>query len=262
MDYSISFAQKSDELSLKRLFLNCFDDTLGFVNMFFSHHFVPENTVCVYLDDKIIGQTHLLSCSVNGRQCFYIYGVCVDAEYRNKGIGKAMLEYICRECEKRGFSVLLHPQNEGLFDFYYKCGFSPCGFWKEETITPSGEPCDLTPIDAAEYKEIRDERFKNKNPLVWDEVSVEYALYQEAFFGFTAYKTEKGDIVLAGCEDGETYIKETTAEGDELIRVAAAVQKKLGGETVRVLLPGKETDTPCGFGVGAPANIYMNLLLD
>ena len=34
MEYSVSFAQRSDELELKRLFLNCFDDTLGFVNMF------------------------------------------------------------------------------------------------------------------------------------------------------------------------------------------------------------------------------------
>lgn len=262
MDYTISFALAQDELPLKRLFLNCFDDTLGFVNMFFSHHFVPENTVCVKKDDKIIGQTHLLSCTVAGKQCFYIYGVCVDAEYRNNGIGKAMLAFIAKECKKRGFPVLLHPQNEGLFSFYEKCGFSPCGYWKEITVEPKGTPCKLYPVAPSEYKLIRDTKFSNETPLIWDGSSVEYALYQEAFFGFTAYKTENGDIVLAGVDDGETCIKETTAAENELESIAAAVKEKLGGETVHVLLPGNKGDTPCGFGAGIGESIYMNLLLD
>ena len=262
MNYSISFAQKSDELALKRLFLNCFDDTLGFVNMFFEHHFVPEDTVCVYLDERIIGQAHFLSCAVGDKPCFYIYAVCVDAEYRGQGIGRAMLEFIKRECLRRDSGALLHPQDEDVFSFYRKCGFTPCGFWKISPVAPCGESAELLPVTAAEYSTLRKRDFPNESTLLWDDDAVAYALSQETFFGYTAYKTETDYIVLCGAENGEVYVKETTAPETEWPRIAAAVNGKLGGEETLFLQKGGEDDRLCGFGFNVRTDIYMNLLLD
>ncbi len=265
---SVSLAQKKDEVELKRLFLNSFDDTLGFVNMFFLHHFVPENTAVAYCGEKIVGQAHMLPCIALGKPCFYVYGVCVNAEHRGQGIGLRMLEFVKTEAQRRGGAVLLHPAETSLFHFYEKAGMKPCGAWCICDLPADAAPCELRAVTPQEYKEIRDKAFAEKNGLVWDLPSVEYALMQETFYGLSYYKIctqNRTDIVLCGQSGGEPYIKETTARGEQLLAVAAAVAKKLGGESVKARLPGDAAlgeRQICGYGTGLEKDVYMNLLLD
>ncbi len=268
MQISVSLAQKKDEVELKRLFLNSFDDTLGFVNMFFSHHFVPENTAVAYCDEKIVGGAHMLPCVALDAPCFYIYGVCVDIEHRGQGIGLHLLEFIKNEAKKRGAAVLLHPADSTLFRFYEKAGLYPCGEWRICDLPADTTPCELRAVTPQEYKEIRDTLFAEKNALVWDLPAVEYALMQETFYGLSYYKIcgeDRTDIVLCGLSGGEPFIKETTAEGERLAAVASAVARKLGGESVKARLPvdaelGEKQ--VCGYGIGLEKDVYMNLLLD
>ena len=267
MEYSVSFAQRSDELELKRLFLNCFDDTLGFVNMFFEHHFIPENTVAIYCDEGIVGEAHMLPCAADNKDCLYIYGVCISPAHRMQGLGTRMLEFMKKEAEKRNAALLLCPQSEDVIPFYEKSGFSLCARYSLREMTPEGEAAEFFEVDAEEYKELRDSRFASCRPLVWDTDAVEYALRQETFFGFSAYKTEingRRDVVLCGNDDGTVLIKETTAEGEALKRIVSAVSKKYGAESVTVRLPfdGEASGEVCGYGYGAEGDIYMNLLLE
>lgn len=268
MEYSIAFAQRRDELALKRLFLNCFDDTLGFVNMFFSKHFVPENTVAVYCGEDIVGEAHMLPCSVGERDCLYIYGVCISPLHRMKKLGSRMLEFMKAEAERRGCALLLHPQSDGVVAFYEKSGFSVCGRWSEITVHPTAAAADLRPASAAEYKAVRDSMFADFRPLVWDEASVKYALMQETFFGFSAYKctlSGREHIVLCGMDEGRLYIKETTVPVGELDAVAAALAEKYGTDNINVRLPFDPRvgeSSVCGLGFGIDGDIYMNLLLE
>lgn len=264
----ISFARLSDELKLKRLFLNCFDDTLGFVNMFFSEYFIPENTLVAQENGRAVGLCFLLPCRAEERPCFYIYGVCVDGEYRGRGIGKQLVEAAVQCARQRGGACLLHPEDSTLFSFYEKAGLSPCAYIRKLNITPSGGGVTLYPVTAQEYKDIRDRSFSDCNPVTWDASSVGYALTQETFFGGTSYKFEcdgKEGIVLCGRTGGEPFIKETTADPEQLSRLCAAVQKKLGGEEVRVWLPdsaGVGERTVTGYGAGFENDVYLNLMLD
>ena len=267
MEYSVSFARRSDELELKRLFLNCFDDTLGFVNMFFEHHFIPEDTVAVYCDEGIVGEAHMLPCSAKGKDCLYIYGVCISPAHRMQGLGTRMLEFMKKEAKKRNAALLLCPQSEDVIPFYEKAGFSLCGRFTLREMTPAAPAAELMPVEAEEYKCLRDRHFAPYRPIIWDADAVGYALRQETFFGFSAYKTEidgRVDIVLCGNDDGTVLIKETTAEGEALEKIVSAVAKKHGAESVAVRLPydGRSPFSVCGYGVGTEGEIYMNLLLE
>lgn len=264
MDLYIKTAQKSDETALKRLFLNSFDDTLGFVNMFFSHHFNPDCTLCAYSGDRIVGEAHLLPCKIGGTDAFYAYGICVDAELRGNGIGKQIMCAIKDFGEKQNAAIVLHPENADLFAFYENAGFYPCGEWCFENHTTTAPPAALLPCSATEYNAIRNTHFENA--LIWDDSAVEYALTQETFFGVSAYKVEsdsRTDIVLCGKDADGAFIKETTASEKTLPAIVSAVAKKYACTDVRVLLPGGNGEKViCGYGFNAPKNIYMNLLLD
>ncbi len=265
MDISVSFATSDELLALKRLFLNSFDDTLGFVNMLFSHHFIPENTVVARDGDRIVGEALILPCRAEGRDCYYIYGVCVDCDYRGGGIGSKIVSFAKDTALSRGGACLLHPENEGLFAFYEKLGFLPCSYIKKVTVTPTVPPLELLAVSAEEYTSLRDSLFKKNNPVYWDQDAVEYALTQETFFGakYYKYKTESGfGIVLCGKDSGETFIKETSAVGEELNALCSAVLNVFGGEEVSVFLPGKKGDTTVALGCGFSQDVYINLMLD
>ena len=264
MDPLIKTAKKSDETALKRLFLNSFDDTLGFVNMFFAHHFNPDYTICAYDGDRIVAEAHLLPCKIGDAPAFYAYGICVDAALRGNGIGKRLMEAIKDFAKKENAAIVLHPENSNLFSFYENAGFYPCAEWCFVTKQASATDCILSPVTAAEYNAIRNQHFENA--LIWDDNSVEYALSQETFFGLSHYKVtteNRTDIVLCGKDSDGVFIKETTANGDSLPDIVSAVANKFDSDNVRILLPsGDGEKVICGYGFNAPKNIYMNLLLD
>ena len=255
----------SDELTLKRLFLACFDDTLGFVNMFFAHHFVPENTMVCEVKGKTVGLAFLLPCTAEEKPCYYIYGVCVSPDMRGRGIGTALLDYAKDTAAKRGARVLLLPENESLFTFYEKAGFSPCSYYKKQVFTAGGEMAEFRSIAADEYNAFRNEGLKSLNPVLWDTESVEYALAHETFFGGRAYKFcyggEEG-IVLCTRDGGENYIKETTASSEALPAVAAAAIKIFGGDEITAIIPTDESGSPYAYGIGFSRPVYLNLMLD
>ncbi len=264
----ISFANINDEFKLKRLFLNCFDDTLGFVNMFFEHYFSPDTTLVAEQENEAVGLLFMLPCEAENRPCFYVYGVCVSADFRGRGIGTELINAAKRIASERGGNIILHPEDSTLFPFYEKAGLVPSAFLREATVTPEGEAATLFPITASEYKDLRDGAFCSEGAIIWDTQAVEYALLQETFFGGTTYRFEtenQSGIVLCGRTDGEPFIKETSASLSALPQVCAAVQKKLGGDTVRVWLPDSaplgERKT-VGYGSGFSSPVYLNLMLD
>ncbi|MBR3593340.1 MAG: GNAT family N-acetyltransferase [Clostridia bacterium] len=266
---SINFRPSTpkDELSLKRLFLNCFDDTLGFVNMFFEHHFVCENTLLAEEDDRMVGMAFLLPCEVENAPCFYIYGVCVASDRRGEGIGTRLLNYAVNVAENRGARVLLLPENESLFPFYEKAGFSPCAYYKKVVFEgcDTAEAAELFEVSSEEYKALRDKGFEGRRPVIWDRSSIEYALLHETFFGGRAFKYKVGEeegVLLCVRDGGESFIKETSASDRALPLVAAAAQKAFGGDKITALLPGDRFDRPYAYGIGFTQPVYLNLMLD
>ncbi len=264
MATAIRTANEKEELRLKQIFLNCFDDTLGFVNMFFEHHFIPENVIVAEKDGAVVGLLFLLPCAAGEKPCYYIYGVCVIPEERGKGIGSELLSAALGIAEKRGASVLLKPEDETLFPFYEKAGFSPCSHHNEMIFGNADSPAVLKPITAEEYYSLREEGFSGSSFISWDESAVSFALSHEIFFGGKPYKWVVGDkcgIVLFVRDGVKTIIKETTARGDELSAVAAAGMKLFSDEQVYYYAPA-DSGTPYAYGVGFSEPVYLNLMLD
>jgi len=265
MSVTMRSAVARDELKLKQLFLNCFDDTLGFVNMFFEHHFVPENAIVAEKDGKIIGLTFLLPCSAEGKLCYYIYGVCVDPAERGMGVGKELLRFAIDKAKERGALVLLKPENKELFAFYEKVGFSPCSYYREEVIAPGEKAAEFFDISEEEYLELRNKGLEGKNAVIWDKESIEYALSHEIFFGGRVYRyrTENEEGIVLFIRDGiKTVIKETTASREALPAIVAAGIKVFGGEDATVLFPSDEGGIPYACGIGFKNLVYLNLMLD
>ncbi len=265
MNISFRTATASDELTLKRLFLACFDDTLGFVNMFFANHFIPENTLLAECDGRTVGLSFLLPCEAEGAPCFYIYGVCVSPDMRGQEIGKSLLSFACQTAKERGARVLLMPQEPSLFPFYEKAGFSPCSFYEKKVFSANSEAAEFSSITAEEYTAIRNTALQRLNPVIWDTESVDYALTHETFFGGRAYKFHFGDeegIVLCTRDGGTTYIKETSASEEALPAVAAAAIKIFGGDEITAILPTDESGSAYAYGIGFTRPVYLNLMLD
>ncbi len=261
---NIRFAKRDDEIALKQLFLNCFDDTLGFVNMFFAHHFVPENTLVAQKNGKAIGLLFLLPCSAMDELCYYVYGVCVAPNERGAGIGSALISHAAAIAKSRGARVILKPENRSLFAFYEKAGFSPCAYLKEESFA-GGKAAELLDVTAEEYCSLRSRTLQKHNPILWDESAVDYALTHETFFGGRAFKYRyRGSegIALFAKSGADTILKETDAEGEALAAVAAAGQKIFGGDSVLALLPAGKDSTPYAVGIGFREPVYLGLMLD
>lgn len=76
----------------------------------------------VYDEDRPIGAGRLRDLNGYGK----VERVCIDATYRNKGVGKLLMDAIELDGKKRGFkSFKLNAQTHAS-DFYIKLGYKIC----------------------------------------------------------------------------------------------------------------------------------------
>ncbi len=78
--------------------LRSIDDSKEGITRFLERN--KGNSVVAVLDDKIVGT---ILCGHDGRQAAF-YHVCVDQEYRMRGIGKSMAVRAIQELQKDGIS--------------------------------------------------------------------------------------------------------------------------------------------------------------
>ena len=80
---------------IKGFSIRSIDDSREGVERFLQRN--PETSVVAVEDSKIVGA---ILCGHDGRRgC--MYHVCVDPEYRMRGIGKSMVVF-CHECAEKG----------------------------------------------------------------------------------------------------------------------------------------------------------------
>lgn len=82
----------------------------------------PNSILLALESDKVVGTVSLME---DGRMAF-IFRLAVDPEYRNKGIGKALMEEAEKELFKRGYpeiNILVEEENMGLQEYYERQGY-------------------------------------------------------------------------------------------------------------------------------------------
>lgn len=140
----IRFARKDDLARIKELWTESFgyDD---FAEWYFENIFKLDNTLVYELaytdesnckisktgvldsnDSKIVAMLQRLPYSIkNFGDVTYIYGACTDSNYRKRGIMGALLSYSeTIDIEEGKSAIFLVPENEGLFNFYEKKGYT------------------------------------------------------------------------------------------------------------------------------------------
>ena len=88
--------------------------------------FVKELDIIMELDNKIIGQAAFVKNTLtnqNNNETINILTlgpICIAHEYKRKGYGKKLLDYVIDKAKKLGYVAIFL---EGNIDFYGKCGF-------------------------------------------------------------------------------------------------------------------------------------------
>ncbi len=120
-----------DTVSLKRLWKEIFGDTDLYIDLFFQHKYLPENTFIIRKDGEIVSMLYFFPTSfcLENRliPAAYICGVATRQEERGKGYSQAILKEAIRVIKERGYkAAFLIPASESLFSFYQKAaGFQP-----------------------------------------------------------------------------------------------------------------------------------------
>lgn len=85
-------------MSIKGFAIRSIDDSREGIEKFLNRN--PQTSVVAIIDGKVVGS---ILCGHDGRHGT-LYHVCVALEYRNHGIGKAMVEYALAALNKEGIS--------------------------------------------------------------------------------------------------------------------------------------------------------------
>lgn len=125
MDFKIATVQSEnlDMDRLKSLFASCKWDWLEPDKDMTTAFEGSYQRYIVTSDNQYIGFARIVS---DGK----VYGLLVDCmvspEFRRRGIGKALVDFVASDCRDRGIKIIqLLASNEGL-PLYQKAGFTKC----------------------------------------------------------------------------------------------------------------------------------------
>jgi N-acetylglutamate synthase len=108
-------------LNIQNFSIRSLDDSKEGVERFLARN--PETSVVAIMDDKIVGS---ILCGHDGRRgCFY--HVCVDKDYRRRGIGKAMVAVSMETLRKENInkvSLIAFTKNDDGNAFWNHIGWT------------------------------------------------------------------------------------------------------------------------------------------
>ncbi len=126
-DYTgdILFTYNKDLDALRQLWDEAFDDPEEFSDYYFSDVCKNNKILSAYIDDRLVGMIHLnpYNMLVNGQEkkSYYVVGVAVTLDMREKGIMKAMMKKVSEDAKHEGVDFLfLMP---ALEDYYNNLGY-------------------------------------------------------------------------------------------------------------------------------------------
>lgn len=223
----ISFGRPEYIVQLKKMWHEIFGDTQSYIDSFFEHMWVEDNTLVYVVQDvqdvqdaQVEGLSHGVKEDnevhhVNNEKAVaalymipyrmkfdgeeidivYLYALVTAPEYRGRGIMSELIEMSAKICKERGyrFSVLI-PAERSLFEYYRRFGYSE--FIKQTKLEQTRE--EVSEI-AKKAKQIE------LKPANADEI---WKAYLNGPFH------REGSIILSK-EQNEFYIDELKKEGGE-----------------------------------------------
>lgn len=120
----------SDIEQIRDLWRICFalDDT--YLNRFFNSVFFNTRTIVATEDNRIVSSLSLFPVEAvikegnNVVKGSYMYGVCTDPQYRNRGLSSDIIQYIIDNPADDEEFIITRPASDHLFSYYIKRGFN------------------------------------------------------------------------------------------------------------------------------------------
>ncbi|MDR1653021.1 MAG: GNAT family N-acetyltransferase [Prevotellaceae bacterium] len=153
----LDFATKQDISQLKAIWKIVFKDTDFFVDLYFSHYFVPHNTLVFRVQGKIVAMLFMNPYDFrfcgDSMQCYYLSGLATLPMHRRQGIMCRMLTFSYRVMRARNIPLaILIPASKKMYPYYQKFNYEQV-FEKHDEIIPLGNIVDGNPTLVSAYAE-------------------------------------------------------------------------------------------------------------
>lgn len=149
----------TQEEELKQLWHTVFEDEYEVIDTWFDCFYRPELTAVIRSAEVLAAMAYVMPVgTLKGAPCCHIYAVAVNPSFRGLGLGIAVTNAAVELARRAGFSsIMLHPADAGLFDFYRRhCGFetafSAC---LAELTLPVWTGKQLQPVSSEAYLQAR-----------------------------------------------------------------------------------------------------------
>lgn len=114
---------------IRRLWVECFDDTEAFVRLFFGEVYKEENALVIEEKGRVVSALQMLPYRMTyyGKELpvAYIYGACTAPEARGRGLMRQLLWHAFEVMKQRGVALtVLIPAEPWLFDYYREMGYT------------------------------------------------------------------------------------------------------------------------------------------
>lgn len=178
-------ADKNDVTQLKKLWLECFDDTEEATDLFFNKNQSMMRAFCAKDDNKIVSALYLIDTALNGRKAHYLCGASTKPDYRKRGIMAGLIDFALEAARQDGdkFSTLM-PANLSLYDYYagfgYKaeCSVTKRMYSRNELLTY----CDCSSEYNFKFEQLQTVSFQN-NFLLWNNEYGDFAREYYSLYG-------------------------------------------------------------------------------
>lgn len=235
----------TDKEEIIRLWQQCFGDSRDYVE-FFLENCPEENVLFLYRkEDVVVGMMFLMPGLLEikyWQKVYYLYALCVDEDFRGRGIAEELLDFAKDFAKKENAEVCLVPSTEKIRRYYAKRGFIDVFVCTEQLLEVDttemfcGE-LDITDADIDLLMQARTEACGD-NAFLWEKDNLEFAIKENAYAGGFAYfisdkgnSIKKDDCKLTFCngapyiigdiDENVLQIRETNLELPVIYRLAA-----------------------------------------
>ncbi len=246
------------------LFNSCFSDDHGFNNYFFNSVYRPENTLLYKTDGRIAATLQMFYYETNIGQTMYLFGVCTDVNYRRQGLSTKLINRAIEIARQNGcISVILIPEQDWLFDFYGKLGFSRSFFCNKKTIhTAQKNTIKITKLSYADTDDILDCYYKNMTSDMYIKRDHDFYKLQIDFYNNLAVKYMDGSKFIGysfGTKEDNVLVLDELVATDYNLCLNAY-------ENSEITYTTPNGDVPLGMlkllGEDRSLNGYINLLFN
>lgn len=210
--------------TVRDIWTKCFDDTREWMDMFFSKIYRDDEAHTLEVDGRTVSSLMMRPYTMDFHNTSlptsYIYGAATLQPWRDKGCMTQLITQSLRKGYDAGDVLCtLIPNNEPLFKYYERMGFSPVFYINLERYTsahvfsPEGSYTRIDDVDSDEVYELFD-RLMSERPCAihhsrqqWSEIVADNAV-------------DGGAIVAIADEVGTPVAVAVTVPTDEGVKVA------------------------------------------